>query len=232
MAVNGNVLFAAAGADGLQVFDLSAPGKTATLATYGAPGESLYIAGRKLYLTGGADGLQLLEVGPSGTVTFDVQVGDSGFVPHTITINAGDTVKWISAAPGSSAAFKTPRILSAAPELVIEQERFKSPHTFNKPGTFHYDCIPSCPGGMGGTVSVVIPLASSNISITPPSVDFGNVTVGTSSDQIITITNITLASLINTSNNCNSPFPHFSRSVPACQSPFLFTLSPLTTRFP
>ena len=189
MAVNGDILLAAAGADGLQVFDLSTPGKMTTLTTYETPSESLYVAGRRVYLAGGSDGLQLLQVGPTGATTFDVQMGDFGFVPQTITINTGDTVRWVGSAPGYSATSGTFQILSATGISASKPEGLTSPHTFNTPGTFQIDCIPSCWHGMAGTVNVVTPLASGNISVTPPSIDFGNVTVGESADQIITITN-------------------------------------------
>ncbi len=205
MAVNGNYLFVA-GAEGLNVLDLSIPEKAATLATYRDSGESLYLAGRRVYLAAGADGLHTLRAGPDGPATFDVQMGDSGFVPHAINIHTGDTIRWIWAGPEYSTIFGTPRILSAASDFITEQGRFRSPHTFNKPGTFRYDCIPSCFGGLAGTVSVVTPLAT-GISITPPSIDFGNVTVGTSSDQTITITNTSVASVLHgTVGSLSAPF--------------------------
>ncbi len=211
MAVNGDYLFAAAGAEGLYVIDLSVPEKTVTLttcgATDGASGESLYVAGRKIYLAGGADGLQLLEVGPTGPATFDVLVGNYGFVPHTVNIHTGDTIRWIWMGPGSLTASGTFHILSSIGSSATKTESLISPHTFDTPGTFQFDCIPSCSSGMAGTVSVVTPLASGDVSITPPSIDFGNVTVGTPSDQTFTIANTSVASVLHgTVGSLSPPF--------------------------
>ena len=206
MAVNGDHLFAAAGTEGLYVIELSIPEKTVTLTTYGAPSESLHLAGRRVYLAGGTDGLLSLQAGPTGAATFDVQVGDFGFVPHAINIHTGDTIRWIWAAPGYPTISGTSHVLSLTSDFVTEQERFRSPHTFNRPGTFRYDCIPSCSGGLAGSVSVATPLAS-GISITPSSTDFGNVTVGTPSDQTITIANTSVASVLHgTVGSLSAPF--------------------------
>jgi plastocyanin len=206
MGVNGSVLFLAAGDEGLHIVDLSVPGIASTLTTLRIPSESLYLAGRRVYLAAGTGGLNVLQVGPNAPATFDVQVGDSGFVPYAINIHTGDTIRWIWAAPGYPTISGTSHFLNAISDFVTEQGRFRSPHTFNKPGTFRYDCFPSCSGGLAGTVSVVTPLAT-GISITPPSIDFGNVTVGTPSDQTITIANTSVASVLHgTVGSLSAPF--------------------------
>ena len=206
LSVNGSVLYVAAGDEGLHVIDLSVPGRASTLATHRILSESLYLAGRRVYLAAGSGGLLSLQAGPTGAATFDVQVGDSGFVPYAINIHTGDTIRWIWTALGYPAISGTSYISSATSDFVTVEGRFRSPHTFNSPGTFRYDCIPSCSAGLAGTVSVVTPLAT-GISITPPSIDFGNVMVGTPSDQTITIANTSVASVLHgTVGSLSAPF--------------------------
>ena len=191
MAVNANRLFIAAGAAGLHVFDVSIPGSPEPLATHSISSESLYLAGRLVYLATGSDGLHLLQAGPITAATFNVSVNDNFFSPITTNVNTGDTVTWdwANAAGGHST---TSGPATCVPDGMwnsgIHTKPFSFSFTFNTAGTFPYFCIPHCSIGMTGSVTVTGPVI--NISVTPPSIDFGSVTVGQSStDQTITIRN-------------------------------------------
>ena len=108
---------------------------------------------------------------------------------------------------GEGGLSETFHVLSANGSSTTKTERLTSPHTFNRAGTFRYNCVPSCSGGLAGALSVVDPLAFFGISITPPSIDFGNITVGTSSDQTFAITNTTTASnLTGSVGSFSAPF--------------------------
>ncbi|MBC6419702.1 MAG: plastocyanin [Prochloron sp. SP5CPC1] len=97
---------------------------------------------------------------PAHAATVEVQMGASSgpplqFVPNTVTISPGDTVKWVNNkfAPhnvvfqGSSAAKLSHKQLVFKPG-----ESFAT--TFDKPGTYSYFCSPHRSGGMVGKVIV------------------------------------------------------------------------------
>ncbi len=191
LAVNGNTLFVGAGTEGLHVFDLSVPGKPETVATYAVPSESLYLAGRLVYSAAGTGGLHLLEAGPIATATFNVQVGPGGglfFSPDPVNVNAGDTVNWVWGSDFHSTTSGTNCPTSNGIwDSGVHNVPFQFPFTFNTPGSFSYFCSVHC---FVGTVNVSGANAI-NISVSPTSLDFGNVNVGSSLDLTITIMNET-----------------------------------------
>ncbi len=196
LAINGSHLFVAAGTDGLHVLDLSVPGKAEPVATYPVPSESLYPAGRLVYMAAGNDGLHLLKAGPIASAIFNVQVGPSGnlvFSPDPVNVNAGDTVKWTwmssnhSTTSGTGCTFNGPGPNTWDSTILNPPSTFS--FTFNTAGSFPYFCSFHCAFGMVGTVNVTGTAPVINISIAPASVNFGNVNVGSTSDQTVTITN-------------------------------------------
>jgi len=106
---------------------------------------------------------------PSGTGQIvDVQVGPGfSFSPDTVTIFAGDTVRWTWAGSGHSVTSGDP---------CTPDEQFCSPddtncdlgvlsntgavyeHTFAAAGTYNYFCFAHCALGMTGVVNVISPL--------------------------------------------------------------------------
>ena len=189
MAVSGGSLFVAAGAEGLHVVDLSVPGKTETVATYPVQSEFLYPAGRLVYLAAGNGGLHLLKAGPAAATTFDVQVAPGGrlvFSPSTANINVGDTVLWTwGGSPHSTTSGVSP-VPDGIWDSGVHNVPFTFSFTFNTAGSFPYFCSVH---HFTGTVNVTGGVPGINISITPSSVNFGNVNVGSASDQTITIMN-------------------------------------------
>lgn len=104
---------------------------------------------------------------PAGGQTFDVAVGPAGnkirFVPDTLNISVGDTVRWTWASDAHSVTSGTP---------CTADEQFCSPdnmncdagilsntgavyeHTFTQAGTYSYFCALHCFAGMTGVINV------------------------------------------------------------------------------
>jgi plastocyanin len=103
-----------------------------------------------------------------GGQIFDVAVGKGGdvFVPDTLNISVGDTVRWTWAEDGHSVTSGDP---------CTPDEQFCSPddtncdqgilsdlgtvyeHTFDQAGTYNYFCFAHCAIGMTGVVNVISP---------------------------------------------------------------------------
>ena len=213
MAVNGDSLFVAAGAEGLHVIDLSVHEKTGSLATHPVQSESLYLAGRLVYLATGNEGLHLLKAGPTAAATFNVQVGPGGnfvFSPDPVNINTGDTVNWTwgSNFHSSTSGTNCPTFNGPGPntwDSGVHNVPFSFQFTFNTPGSFPYFCSVHC---FVGTVNVASVGPVINISITPTTINFGNVNVGQFSDQTLTITNqaTSNATLTGSVDTLSAPF--------------------------
>jgi plastocyanin len=103
---------------------------------------------------------------PSGTgQIFDVAVGQGGdvFVPDTLNISVGDTVRWTWAESGHSVTsgppcvpdsqYCSPNDMNCFPGTV-SNIGFVYQHTFTQPGTYSYHCIVHCVIGMTGVVNV------------------------------------------------------------------------------
>jgi plastocyanin len=103
---------------------------------------------------------------PSATSTIvDVAVGQGGdvFVPDTVNISVGDTVRWTWAASGHSVTsgppcvpdseYCSPNDMSCFPGTT-SNVGFVYTHTFTQPGTYAYHCIVHCIIGMTGVVNV------------------------------------------------------------------------------
>jgi plastocyanin len=101
---------------------------------------------------------------PTGT-TVDVAVGQGGdvFVPDTVNISVGDTVRWTWAQSGHSVTsgppcvpdsqYCSPNDMNCFPGATSNQG-FVYTHTFTEPGTYAYHCIVHCVIGMTGVVNV------------------------------------------------------------------------------
>jgi plastocyanin len=103
---------------------------------------------------------------PSATSqTVDVAVGQGGdvFVPDTVNISVGDTVRWTWAESGHSVTsgppcvpdsqYCSPNDMNCFPGTV-SNIGFVYQHTFTEPGVYSYHCIVHCVIGMTGVVNV------------------------------------------------------------------------------
>jgi|SRR5581483_2951274 len=115
---------------------------------------------------------------PSGNgQIFDVAVGQGGFVfvPDTVNISVGDTVRWTWATSGHSVTsgdsctadgdFCSPDDTNCAAGT-LNNTGFVYEHTFVDAGTFSYFCFAHCAFGMTGTVNVA-PASTPTPSPTP-----------------------------------------------------------------
>jgi plastocyanin len=103
---------------------------------------------------------------PSATSQIvDVAVGQGGdvFVPDTVNISVGDTVRWTWAESGHSVTsgppcvpdsqYCSPNDMNCFPGTV-SNIGFVYQHTFSEPGVYSYHCLVHCVIGMTGVVNV------------------------------------------------------------------------------
>ena len=102
---------------------------------------------------------------PSGGQIFDVAVGQGGdvFVPDTVNISVGDTVRWTWAESGHSVTsgdpctsdgqFCSPNNVNCG-QCVTSAQGFVYEFTFTQAGSFSYFCCVHCAIGMTGVVNV------------------------------------------------------------------------------
>ena len=87
------------------------------------------------------------------------------FVPKTLTIKVGETVRWENDSPGVHTVTDNPAFASAKQDASMPAgtEPFNSgpveagqqySHTFTAPGTYKYFCVPHEADGMVGTIIV------------------------------------------------------------------------------
>src|SRR6266513_5651489 len=100
-----------------------------------------------------------------GGQIFDVAVGKGGdvFVPDTVNISVGDTVRWTWAESGHSVTsgppcvpdsqYCSPDDMNCFPGVTSEVGHVYT-HTFSQSGTYAYHCIVHCIIGMTGVVNV------------------------------------------------------------------------------
>ena len=100
-----------------------------------------------------------LSVSPATAATVTVEMGASSgpplqFVPQTVTISAGDSVKWVN----NKFAPHNVMFEGKAAKLSHKQLAFKPGEsfttTFEEPGTYTYFCQPHRSSGMVGKVVV------------------------------------------------------------------------------
>jgi len=158
---------------------------------------------------------------PAAAAIFDVQVSNFQFSPATVTIQPGDTVRWVwinGAHSTTSGSACTP---DGSWDSGVQSAPFEFSVTFFEPGAFPYYCIPHCAQGMVGTVVVSSQVSTVNLWYSPTAVHFGNVIAGTSADQLITVMNdpASTAPLTGTIANPSVPYSVVSGGGP-------FTLAP------
>ena len=101
-----------------------------------------------------------------GGQIFDVAVGKGGdvFVPDTLTISVGDTVRWTWAEGGHSVTSGDPCTVDGqfcspddtnCDQGVLSEEGTVYEHTFDQTGTYNYFCFAHCAIGMTGVVNVI-----------------------------------------------------------------------------
>lgn len=99
----------------------------------------------------------LITVDPALAATYEVKMGtDTGllqFDPSTITIKAGDTVKWVNnKLYPHNVAFEDSSIESHKQLVFSPGDSYET--TFDTPGTYTYYCEPHRGAGMVATVIV------------------------------------------------------------------------------
>lgn len=106
--------------------------------------------------------LLLLAAADAGAATtHNVTMRDFSFTPKTMTINVGDTVRWVNQQGSHDVVASNGAFRSAFP---VQQFSF----TFNNAGVFNYFCTPHAGFGMTGTITVVAADAAPTVSITSP----------------------------------------------------------------
>ncbi|AOY81969.1 plastocyanin [Moorena producens JHB] len=100
-----------------------------------------------------------MSVAPATAATVEVKMGASGnpplkFVPDSVTISPGDTVKWVNNRMGPhNVIFRGPGAEKSHKKFAFKPgESFTA--TFDKPGTYNYVCQPHSGAGMKGEVIV------------------------------------------------------------------------------
>lgn len=99
-----------------------------------------------------------MAVAPAAAETVTVKMGaDSGmlaFEPSTVTIKAGDTVKWVNnKLPPHNVMFEGAAANKSHDQLMFSPgESYEA--TFDTPGTYSYYCSPHRGAGMAGKVVV------------------------------------------------------------------------------
>jgi plastocyanin/uncharacterized Zn-binding protein involved in type VI secretion len=102
----------------------------------------------------------------TAATTVTVQVapgGDLSFSPSSVSIQPGDTVKWVwadASMPHSVTSGAGCASDGRFDSGLQHSSTFTFSFTFPSTGTFPYYCIPHCDDGMTGTVNVVAPSAS------------------------------------------------------------------------
>ncbi len=104
----------------------------------------------------------------AGTEVFDVTVGPKGneftFVPDTVNISVGDTVRWTWASDFHSVTSGTPCTENGqfcSPDNmnceagILNDTGFVYEFTFTQPGMYQYFCALHCFAGMTGVVNVL-----------------------------------------------------------------------------
>jgi len=103
----------------------------------------------------------------AGSQIFDVAVGPAGnkirFVPDTLNISVGDTVRWTWGSDNHSVTSGTPCTADGqfcSPDNtncdagILSNTGFVYEHTFTQAGTYSYFCALHCFAGMTGVVNV------------------------------------------------------------------------------
>jgi len=107
---------------------------------------------------------------PAGGQIFDVAVGPSGnkirFVPDTLNISVGDTVRWTWGSDDHSVTSGNPCTADGqfcSPDNmncdagILSNTGFVYEHTFTQAGSYSYFCALHCFAGMTGVINVAPP---------------------------------------------------------------------------
>jgi plastocyanin len=112
----------------------------------------------------------LVLVGSATATTFNVDVAPGGlfFSPSSVTIQAGDTVKWTWKGSGHSVTAGLPGHNTGLFDSGVHNSGFTFSFTFSDAGTFDYHCTPhgAC-CGMIGKVTVAAPSPTPTPTPTP-----------------------------------------------------------------
>jgi plastocyanin len=104
-------------------------------------------------------GTLLMAVSPAAAETFTVKMGaDSGmlaFEPSTLTIKAGDTVKWVNnKLPPHNIMFEDKSMADKSHDAMLFTPGESYEATFDTAGTYSYYCAPHRGAGMAGKITV------------------------------------------------------------------------------
>ena len=139
--------------------------------------------------------------------TIEVQVGADGlkFTPQDVTINVGDTVKWIWAVSGHSSTSGTPGNPDGMWDSGILNMGATFSFTFTSAGTFPYYCTPhgACCGMIG---SVTVNDTADTVTVTKAIWDSASTTLSvsatdTSDSAILTVTVTNTGQVLGTLRN-------------------------------
>jgi len=95
--------------------------------------------------------------------TTNVTTSGFTFVPSSVTINVGDSVKWSGLEPGFHNVQTDTDPFCGPPSGTLTT----CTHTFNQPGTYNYYCVTHKPG-MAGTVIVQATGTPPSVTVTNP----------------------------------------------------------------
>ena len=84
----------------------------------------------------------------------DVSVVNNSFIPASVTINAGDEVRWVWSADTGTTPHTTTSDTPGLWDSGIHTQPYSFSHTFNSAGSFPYRCTLHAAIGMVGTVTV------------------------------------------------------------------------------
>lgn len=107
------------------------------------------------------------------------------FEPAEITIQPGDTIKWINVQEDmhNAVADAVPKGTEFFESPMLEEEGASWSYTFNKAGTYSYHCHPHAAAGMKGMITVGAPSAPEDMQGGTHNHDHGSHDHGSHSDQ-------------------------------------------------
>lgn len=115
----------------------------------------------------------------------EVTVGDNFFSPSELTIQVGDTVRWINAAGGNSHNVNS---TTGAWAQSTTAPSFEFEVVFNSPGSFPYNCTVH-PAQMNGTITVEGQAQSAELGVTAFDAENGSFASGNPFGTTTTINN-------------------------------------------
>ena len=137
--------------------------------------------------------------------TQDVEIQDTQYVPATLTIAAGDTVRWTVVGDSSHSVTSDDGSFDSNPTCIagvncMSKVDHPYPHTFNSPGTFTYHCrVQAMTGSIivrSATTTTPAPTSTTTSTTVAPNATSGSdASASLGSDQPTAVTQGSLPSL-------------------------------------